>query len=958
MDYEEIEDVVNGIDKLCKLTEGDRFEVSELNDLLNDLLSCLSVAVDFSPDVHPKEYNRMMDALLKTYRHPSFCMVDTFLSFVSILNSKLDLLPEKSQDCLVEICEDLLKKDVNKYSSLLPFTLMWLLAMSLDQYSKISDIRRVSVFFESLYLFDYEDEDTSPFISLLKRCVYHPTYLKTDIGRKCLSLIFRTSIHLLPHLHSCVMATIRFLSLSHAKFLGEVILRAYRKSDALIKVQLDNLIQDVAKHALLSLKHEDSKRCRRFLEPFSSIQNSKEIESTTFSIIKPLVLSGIQGENMIGKMNAYKLLNLFFPLIDPFSELADQKNFIEVQLDWLLSDCSSSFAEVRACCVNIAGDLLCNHSIVFDGSYISKLLAIVQKLMADSAVSVRISAIQSVDNVIKSPTLNILGDVGVFIPLLHERLFDSSMSVRTNVLKVYETCLNYELDDFELKVEELLYLAIKSSHMIQIKIARLLFPMIVEKPDSVEEKCNRMYHLIDLSPLAMMNISKYFFSICALNEGLNFLSNFVEFALQVFASHDDGVQNLLAVCRCVTIICSNMGKVRNLKDVSIHVQQNVIDPLAAVLIELDNELNVELENDNVENLKTILLDILEYASSAVRNKYVKDPSNRAQLTPFYQMKLSGLKDGGVDKLVSSIMNDLNDKENGSETAIDMIQSLKLALDEPQSQMVVVNHSSAIDLFELLLSNEDVVEQESEFVFLLGVNLCCSKPENSKYVFNRLMHMYSHDSVIMYQYFIDLLCCFDFSQLISVHELFEFLFLSVTVEDIKAWQIGLLKILNECLKMGLLRLFELLELVNEIEAHYSLSTNVYVTNIARTLSKSFREIDQLSFLNSLLEAAYCNEQHSLKIQILNQVLRFNSKLGIQLLYDILDTCFSEGASRLHEVEPFVENILNLATMKKNQPFMMQQIAQKWAELLQIKNNNTPSHTLTDLSFDEQSSPMFQ
>jgi len=330
---EQISEMWKNLLQLCSVTlQGSEFDIGdtqqeELTDALQTLKDLTTIALHFV----------LMDKPIVT---------DELFQIVSVLHGVLLSLPEdaaKLQNEIAKLCEYWFLADFFGKEDLVCNTIVYLLARTHLQSPKKADLKRVWDIKSAFHLLDFEDESSDGFKSLMQRCLLHPLYLGTDMGKKILVFMFTLHPCVVEFFHITMKNAIPGCQTLVVDGFSEIYYQGWKDADVSCKEKIEQFcIQDLmfrAVHAKTLL----FPRLESILMYFHKHKSQSNVDQMLYRLYQPILWRALKASNPLVRGNAATLLIDAFPLLDTSCGVIENDQQRQMQLDavadLLIDDC-------------------------------------------------------------------------------------------------------------------------------------------------------------------------------------------------------------------------------------------------------------------------------------------------------------------------------------------------------------------------------------------------------------------------------------------------------------------------------------------------------------------------------------------------------------------------------------------------------------------------------------------
>ncbi|KAJ1426302.1 Condensin-2 complex subunit G2 [Sesbania bispinosa] len=158
------------------------------------------------------------------------------------------------------------------------------------------------MFREAFALFDFEDESIEDLKLFLVRCVILPIYMKTEDGRRFLSLIFGLSDQLGKELLAMIRSQIPFGRKSMLEAFGDILFRAWKAAQVDSRGEIENgFLQDLIDAAIHASSGAFASYIRRVLRAFINQRTIDGVEKLLYRLAEPVIFSPGKRRPLSGK---------------------------------------------------------------------------------------------------------------------------------------------------------------------------------------------------------------------------------------------------------------------------------------------------------------------------------------------------------------------------------------------------------------------------------------------------------------------------------------------------------------------------------------------------------------------------------------------------------------------------------------------------------------------------------
>ncbi|KAK1301088.1 hypothetical protein QJS10_CPB13g00391 [Acorus calamus] len=421
------------------------------------------------------------------------------------------------------LCELWWREQLPGRESLIAQSVPFLLAKSLNNLGRKSDVRRVHALRDALPLLDFEDEGSIEDLRLLLvRCFVTPLYIKTDEGRRFLSFALGLNGRLAKEALAIVRSQIPFGRKSVLKAYGDVVFGAWKlcergeeEGQLFLKEEIEKgFLQGLFEGAIHGGPRSLAASIRMVLGGFIGRRAIiVDVDKLLFRLAEPLLFRSLQVANSNVRLNALHLLLDLFPLEDPDATkevkdtLLDRQFFLIERL--LEDDCP----EVRRVAVEGSCRILHLFWEVIPSPTITKLLAkIVDDMSHDMCNEVRLATLNGYMYLLDNPQTHDI--LKALLPRLGHMLLDPSLSVRVAIVSLFLAVRDLRTFQFHKVVglDALLSSLANDHEAVAQKITRLLITSYFPSKVSAKEACSRCIALMKRSPAAGARFCKFAFS--------------------------------------------------------------------------------------------------------------------------------------------------------------------------------------------------------------------------------------------------------------------------------------------------------------------------------------------------------------------------------------------------------------------------------------------------------------
>ncbi|KAK1322900.1 hypothetical protein QJS10_CPA02g00288 [Acorus calamus] len=466
------------------------------------------------------------------------CLLRLCLTLPELPFSPSDLLPavRELHDSLVHyeedpallsevsgLCELWWREQLPGRESLIAQSVPFLLAKSLNNLGRKSDVRRVHALRDALPLLDFEDEGSIKDLRLLLvRCFVTPLYIKTEEGRRFLAFSLGLNGRLAKEALAVVQSQIPFGRKSVLKAYGDVVFGAWKlcergeeEGQLFLKEEIEKgFLQGLIEGAIHAGSRSLSASARTVLGGFIGRRTMiVSVDKLLFRLAEPLLFRSLQVANSNVRLNALHLLLDLFPLEDPDATkevkdtLLDRQFFLIERL--LEDDCP----EVRKVAVEGSCRILHLFWEVIPSPTVTKLLAkIIDDMSHDMCNEVRLATLNGCMYLLDNPQTHDI--LKALLPRLGHMLLDPSLSVRVALVSLLLAVRDLRTFQFHKVVglDALLSSLANDHEFVAQKITRLLITSYFPSKVSAKEACSRCIALMKRSPAAGARFCKFAFS--------------------------------------------------------------------------------------------------------------------------------------------------------------------------------------------------------------------------------------------------------------------------------------------------------------------------------------------------------------------------------------------------------------------------------------------------------------
>ena len=224
---------------------------------------------------------------------------------------------EPLQDALSTACEYYWSSKLPGREGLVCGPILYLLAHSLGDASKASDIHRVHHVREAFGEFT-SGAGEALLKRLLQRCVISPTYLRSPEGVKVLAAAFvHGSCELIESMHASVKNQLPYMRKSMVESYGEMYFKAWHNA---VDPQLERIeygcIEDVMANAVGCANNNTASALRSILGYLHTQKKQAGVDEMLSRLYEPILWRSLKASNPSVRSNAAKLFIDAFPLVD------------------------------------------------------------------------------------------------------------------------------------------------------------------------------------------------------------------------------------------------------------------------------------------------------------------------------------------------------------------------------------------------------------------------------------------------------------------------------------------------------------------------------------------------------------------------------------------------------------------------------------------------------------------
>lgn len=239
------------------------------------------------------------------------------------------------QEQVSTLCEKIYLANSSNESThiLLPQTVSYLLAKSIDKSAKKADVKRVWGIRDAFKLLD---ENSTIIQDLLSRCTISPLYLGSEFGEKFIVFIFTLSPILTELVHMAIIPQIHTSSSAILEIIGEIYYKAWKGSSGQVLLKIEyNCIQDLMYHAIHCRDNALFQNIRKILNSFHTKKKVNGVDEMLLRLYEPILFRSLNAANSTVRKNASSILIDAFPLINTENQKEEVENGIEKQYEIL-----------------------------------------------------------------------------------------------------------------------------------------------------------------------------------------------------------------------------------------------------------------------------------------------------------------------------------------------------------------------------------------------------------------------------------------------------------------------------------------------------------------------------------------------------------------------------------------------------------------------------------------------
>ena len=317
--------------------------------------------------------------------------------------------------------------------------------------AKQADVVRLSKTRNFLSSFDWLHPENSVLLASLFSTIRVPIIFKSPAGCNFVSSILGLHPGLVNRVEIEILSAIDNLPLSALPGLSHGIFRAWKDSDALIKISLTNTLKLMAEHSVIGETIERADRIRLAFTKFAESRKEAEVDALLVESFRNVVFRYFKVANWEVRLKSVLALGSVFPLILQDSTAYEHEKQISSQLRHFTDAMTTDpHPEVRRAAVKAVANVLCDFwealPAEVTGEWLSKIAA--QVVGNGGAPKNRCTALECIAQLIKRNPLS-HGIMPKLIKQCASAADDRDANVRlafAKLLVLAKSLYNFQLD--------------------------------------------------------------------------------------------------------------------------------------------------------------------------------------------------------------------------------------------------------------------------------------------------------------------------------------------------------------------------------------------------------------------------------------------------------------------------------------------------------------------------------